>query len=109
MKRTSAPRATRNEVLFREVNERVLDVSRKTAESTIEILCECGDEACLAQLVVSLAQYEAVRSVPTRFFVAADHEDDRVERVVESYGNYVIVEKLGEAGDYARRVAPPRR
>ena len=46
-----------NEVMFREVNERVEDMT-KTFDSdtgTFEIVCECADKACTERLSVSTA------------------------------------------------------
>ena len=83
-----------NEVLFREVNERIeeLNDSFGPAEALL-ILCECGDASCLERLEVSTARYEAVRADPRRFFAAPGHEEPDVERVVEEHEGYNVLEK----------------
>jgi hypothetical protein len=86
-----------NEALFREVNERVEDMT-KTFESptgTLEIFCECGDRACTDRLSVPTDVYEHVRSDPTHFLLRAGHEDTTVEHVIETHDSYIVVEKDG--------------
>jgi hypothetical protein len=87
-----------NESLFRLLNERLeqraLD---RGPEATFEIVCECGNEDCALRIPIPVAEYETVRSEPTRFVVVTGHADPSIERVVESNDGYEIVEKLGEA------------
>jgi len=105
-------RKARNEALFREVNERVEDVSTGLVGSgepdslLVGFVCECGREDCLEQLEVTRAQYEAVRSHPRRFLVLPDHEDADVARVVERHGHFLVVEKIGEAAEIAEEHDP---
>jgi hypothetical protein len=100
-------RLARNETLFREVNERIDDVSRGyEVGDTLEFLCECGQRDCLEALGVSRAAYEAVRAHGDRFLVAPGHEEPSLERVIEVYERYQVVEKTGEAGDIAEASDP---
>lgn len=100
-------RLARNETLFREVNERIEDVSRgHDVDDNLEFLCECGRRECLEALGLSRAAYEAVRAHGDRFLVALGHEEPDVERVVEVYARYQIVEKTGKAGDIAEAADP---
>jgi hypothetical protein len=98
-RRTITP--IRKNVLFREVNERVVEVSRQAVEGEIEILCECGEDACLAQITLTAGQYDAVRGIRSRFVVAPGHEDTQVERIVETRAAYVVVEKLRRSAESA--------
>lgn len=95
-------RLAQNEALFREVNERLEELSRRTgtADGGVDFVCECADETCTRRIRLSLQEYERVRAHPRRFVVLPGHEQD-VERVVEDRGAYRIVEKDGEAGDVA--------
>ena len=93
--------AGRGQSLFREVNERIVDLGD---EPTTEVHCECGTRECRETLVVSTAQYEAIRDVPDRFFVVAAHVRPEVERVVKERESFVIVEKIGKAGEVAREL-----
>jgi hypothetical protein len=99
-----ADRAARNEALFRRVNERIEDVNEAFATTGEhgEFVCECADGECTEQIQLALSEYEAVRSVPTRFFVKPGHVLPEAERVVEEHNDYAVVEKVGHAGERAR-------
>jgi hypothetical protein len=90
----------RKKILFREVNERVVEVSRQAVDGEIEILCECGEDACLAQITLTVSAYEAVRIAPTRFVVTPGHQNEKLERIVETHSGYIVVEKLHDAAAY---------
>lgn len=101
-------RAARNEALFREVNEQVRSLAGRQDSAPTQVLiiiCECGDDRCTDRLTLRLADYEAVRADPRRFFVMPGHEND-FERVVERFDGYSIVEKEGQAGRVAEQTDP---
>jgi hypothetical protein len=99
-----AIRAAKNEDLYREVNERIEEISE--GHEVLEVLCECADAACRDGLVVRRGEYEAVRAEGARFVVVPGHHDQQVERVIEQTERYWIVEKVGEAADEAERLDP---
>jgi hypothetical protein len=101
-------RLAQNETLFRQVNERLLEVSARlgTADSGPEFVCECSDETCTERIRLSVAEYEQLRSNPRQFVVIAGHEAVDVERVVSDRGSYRIVEKVGAAGVVADDTDP---
>ena len=99
-------RAARNEALFREVNERIRDVSARFEVSHGEFVCECSDGGCTQTLTMTLDEYEAVRSRGDRFAVVAGHEDLAIERVVERKDRFTVVEKIGESAAIAERENP---
>ena len=84
-------RVGRNEALFREVNERIREIT--TSNGDAEFLCECGDASCAQPIAVSIDEYEAVRSVPTRFLIVPGHEIAAVEDVVQENERFAVVEK----------------
>jgi hypothetical protein len=91
----------RNQALFRDVNERIEELTIADAvptSETWEFLCECADTECVATISLTYDEYEAVRRTPTRFVVRPDHVYPEIERVIEENGGYVIVEKVGEGG-----------
>ena len=94
-----------NEATFRKVNE---GIERGSDDDRVAFRCECGRLGCNQLIELSLADYEAVRAHPRRFFLLATHELLEVERVVERHDDYHVVEKLGEAGDIAERTDPRR-
>ncbi len=94
-----------NEALFREVNERIREIT--TWDTGAEFLCECGDPDCAQPIVMTVDEYEAVRSRPTRFLIVAGHEVPDVERVVERTDRFAVVEKLpGEPATIAVETDP---
>jgi hypothetical protein len=101
-------RAARNEALFRQVNERVKDVSEAFAldPSPIEFMCECGREDCTEPVALRASEYERVRSDPRHFFVLPSHVIPEVEVVVWAGEGYVIVEKLPGESDIAIETDP---
>ena len=106
-----AERAGRNQALFREVNEQIAQVYRAQESPTdfLQFVCECVQSECHERISMTLAEYERVRAHPRRFLVKPEHVDQRIERVVAEAGNrYVVVEKLGEAGEVAESEANRR-
>lgn len=83
-------RVAKNEVLFREVNERIREVA---PGGPTEFLCECGDAGCVEPVSLSLGQYEDVRREPARFFVRPGHQVPDIEDVVEDAGGFLVVAK----------------
>jgi hypothetical protein len=87
----------RNGLLFREVNERILEMKAFADESeTVEVLCECGDEACITTVVMTIRDYAAVRAEYSRFISCDGHERLDIERVVLRTPGYLVVERIGE-------------
>jgi predicted NBD/HSP70 family sugar kinase len=101
-------RLAKNEALFRGVNEKVTEVKGEVGDpdAPIEIVCECGREGCLEQVVVTLAEYERVRAAPTHFVVRHGHELAEVERVVERTDRFVVIEKEEGEAAIARETDP---
>jgi hypothetical protein len=100
-------RHVRNEWLFREVNERIAEVNEDfEVEGEAEFLCECGQQICFATVELTRAQYEAVRDESRRFIVVPGHEEASVERVVQRETGFLVVEKIGEAGEESEEHDP---
>jgi hypothetical protein len=101
-------RAARNEALFRRVNERVEEVN-KAFEPILgdsDFFCECADVDCMEKIRMTLAEYEALRAVSTHFAVKPQHVLPANERVVEQRAGYIVVEKVGRAGERAVALDP---
>lgn len=86
----------RNELLFREVNERIFQIASSETDG-LEVLCECGNEACISTLTITVHDYERIRAETSRFVVCNEHELGDIERVVERTPAYLVVEKTGRA------------
>jgi hypothetical protein len=102
-------RVAKNEILFREVNERILQIEGdRWRVDPVDFMCECGDIDCLRVVQLSVDDYERLRSRPTHFGVIPGHEMLEVETVVETHPHYLVVEKVGEMRHRAE-AADPRR
>jgi hypothetical protein len=95
-------RIGRNEVVFREVNERLRELgeSFSMVAEVADFVCECGNSTCTERVQMTLSEYEQVRSDAKRFFVMKGHELLEYEKVVDEEPGYLVVEKLpgGPAG-----------
>jgi hypothetical protein len=108
---TGAERNAANQNVFREVNERVVEVHRAmdvsdTPDRLLEIFCECGRSHCTERLELTRAEYERVRADATHFVLACGHETTLVEHVVARTERYVVVENEGRAAELARESDP---
>jgi hypothetical protein len=100
-------RAARNEALFREVNENIARLEERHGETTTEpvFICECADQGCTDHLPIDIGTYQRAREDPRYFLVLPGHHDPRVEHVIETHTDFLIVEKTGKAGEIAERAS----
>ncbi len=95
-------RVGKNEVVFREVNERLRELgeSFSLVSELAEFVCECGNSGCTERVQMPLSDYAHIRSDPKWFVVVSGHEEPDYERVLSENEFYTIVEKLpgGPAG-----------
>jgi hypothetical protein len=85
-------RLVRNQVLFREVNERVRETLGQT-EGPLDFVCECCSEECIERVTLDVTEYDRVRANANLFLVSAGHERLDVERVVDQGEGYLLVQK----------------
>ena len=96
----------RNEALFREVNERVQEVSEDRATLTTDFVCECGDVDCTETVALRDEEYEHVRSDPLLFAIVPGHEILDVEEVVARNQRFFVVRKHVAEAALARDTDP---
>ena len=89
----SDERLAKNEILFRDINERLDEMSVPWSITT-DYLCECSEVACTKIVELTNDEYERVRSRPTVFVVAPGHEQSEIEKVVEANEGFLLVEKV---------------
>ncbi len=100
-------RIARNEGIFREINEGIKRGRWPGEEDSISgFRCECASLGCTHMLSLTFREYERVRRNPRRFIVAPGHERLDVEAVVERRDGYLVVQKLGQAGEVAEAADP---
>jgi hypothetical protein len=100
-----------NQSTFRNANERIERAAQShhfEASQRVPFLCECADSGCVETVMITLADYEAVRAHPDRFFLVAGHEaaGETRERILECGDDFAVVEKIGIAGAEAERLDP---
>jgi hypothetical protein len=105
----SAERVARNGAAFREANE---EIRSKAAEwrmdGLLPALCECADLHCTEVVRLTPQQYEAVRSDARWFINAPGHQVNAKgwAHVISENDRFVVVEKIGEAGEIAEELDP---
>jgi hypothetical protein len=108
-------RLAKNEALFRDVNERITEISQSLAVDMAHqpkvidgLVCECSDPLCTERVgPLTVPEYEAVRGDPRRFIIARNHHAADVESVIEKQSSYWIVEKdEGVPAEVARELDP---
>ena len=108
-------RLAKNEALFRDVNERITEISQSLAvdlarpPDTVDgLVCECSDPLCTERVgPLTVHEYEMVRDDPRRFIIARNHHAADVESVAERHSSYWVVEKHeGVPSDVARELDP---
>ena len=87
----------RQQMLLRDVNERIADVATSWQADPPEFLCECSDPDCAETLSLSLREYDIIRSTPNLFIVQNGHEHPDVDRVVRGSDGFTLVEKTMHA------------
>jgi hypothetical protein len=103
--RDASQRLAHNESVFREINERI-EAGAWPHRGRLAFLCECSALGCNVLVELTVEEYEHVRASPVRFVLAPGHEIPAIEQVVERKPEYVVVEKVGVAGEVAGHADP---
>lgn len=101
-----------NETIFREMNEWTEDDTdgREGLDRAMDIyLCECGDARCSDPISLTRSEYEGIRSDPTRFALALNHENPEIDSLISENERYATIEKSFGAASRIARAADPRR
>ena len=111
--RLTQERVARNEALFRDANERIKTFAAKfeLREDSVPFICECADRRCQEIVRLRLDDYENIRSNPRWFINVPGHQVAALgaATVVETHNEYVVVEKVGHAGEVAEQLANVER
>ena len=100
-------KSARNQVVFREVNERIAELTTLVSETDVNLfICECSDTTCAESLEMTAAEYERVRTDGAQFVVVPGHQLPAIEQVVADTGRFLVVETVGAAAAIARDSDP---
>jgi hypothetical protein len=69
------------------------------------VICECGAIGCTQKLTLELDAYLSARQQFERFLVAAGHDVESIDTVVERCDGYWVVEKRRSAIELAQRMS----
>ena len=103
----SAERIGRNDAIFRQANERInAFADAQQPDEPAPFICECADSKCQEVVFIPLAEYAAIREGPRLFWNVPGHEASSQgwAQVIESHDSYVVVEKIGPAGEVAEQL-----
>lgn len=85
-------RLAANEELFRQVNERIVELT-DSWHGELDLICECANPECTTRLVLPVDEYERLRQSPRQFAVLPGHDLPELEAVIERHDGYFVVEK----------------
>jgi hypothetical protein len=98
-------RIAENERLLRAANEEIELEARDDAggrdalDRECEFFCTCGRPSCDETLLLTIGEYERAHASGARFIVVPGHHSAEIERVVERFAAFEVVEKLPEYTD----------
>ena len=102
MDRLTEERIALNNATFRNANERISTAAGVyDVDMPVPFICECADRSCSEIVRLELAEYEEIRADSRHFLNAPGHQAaaQGAAVVVAERDGYVIVEKVGHAGD----------
>jgi glutamine synthetase len=105
---TTAERIGRNDAVFREANEGIAEAAEEyRPDGRIPFICECAEPTCTEIVRLTLEEYQQVRSDPRTFLNAIGHQVAARGwgKVVAEEPGYVVVRKIGRAGEVAAELA----
>jgi hypothetical protein len=100
-------RVAMNEATFRRVNEGL--ETGQDPGGRLTFMCECGRLGCNQLILLTRAEYEAVRANSRRFALVDGHEIIEVEDVVDRAEGFIVVEKRGTPEAEVVEHTDPRR
>jgi hypothetical protein len=92
-------RSARNQLLFRSVNEQILNVTERFQSelSDLDLVCECADPSCTDTIRLAAEEFGQIDRAQNAFIVLRGHEDEQVEDVVDTRNDYIVVRKRSVA------------
>jgi hypothetical protein len=83
-----------SQVILREVNERIADITVHHRQARSLFVCECGQRDCTDYVDLDLREYREIRSSGDHFVAAMGHCVEEVDRVVESRDGFDVLAQL---------------
>jgi hypothetical protein len=92
---TEAQVIRKTQIVFREVNQRIAEITATHAETSSEFLCECGRPTCVTVIELALSDYLDIREDASFFITSTGHRVDGVDRLGEAREGFEIVTQAG--------------
>ena len=83
-----------NQLILREVNERVAEITVQQKESRSEFVCECGRMDCDDHVDLELGEYQTIRASGEYFIATTGHCVEGVDRLAESRDGFDVLIQL---------------
>jgi hypothetical protein len=96
---TALERELRSRRLRREINERVVELTKQFAldpasDPPMIVFCECVREDCMTQLAeMKLSEYEPVLAGPGRWVVLSAHIDEPADSILARRDGYALIHR----------------
>ena len=105
-----APQEAEQQCLVREANEAAERLNVVLAIDAVRtaLRCECGDEACLAPVSLTHAEYEAVRAYGSRFVIGINHENPENSWVLSENPRFAVIDVVAGDARYQVLARNPR-
>ena len=96
--------------VVREANEAIerANVALPAGADRLPLRCECGDPACVARIVPSHAEYEAVRGYGSHFVVDLNHENPESACVLREHDAFAVIDVVTAGARYVVLRRNPR-
>jgi hypothetical protein len=80
-------------VFFRDVNNRMIELGLPSEDETepLWLVCECPELDCVKTMIMTHAEFFALRAEDGLYAVLPGHEDRRSEEIVGRADGYVLV------------------
>jgi hypothetical protein len=107
--RQTEERIARNDATFRDANEHVRAAASALGvdDDQLPFICECAEPSCTEVVLLAPESYARIRAHPRHFLNVPGHEvaAQGSVAVVETHAEYLVVEKIGHAGEVAEALA----
>ena len=105
-----AERVAVNQARFREANEDINAIAQRADLPRIPFVCECANPRCVEIVRLSRADYDEIRADGRRFLMGPLNEAAALgwAVVVDRGPGFVVVEKIGDAGEVTEALDPRR-
>jgi len=97
-------RAAQNQMLFRSVNDRILELGEKLGSDLQELdfACECADNTCIEKITLTAHAFGEIEENENQFIVLRGHVDPEVEDTIAEHDGFLIVSKRGAGAEFVK-------